>query len=1133
MSDEGEDRPIALGGDAPALPANENAGERDPGEELLVALGKAIREGEGLPEGKWEQLARGELSPDEEKTLKAGTPPPVEEGEASLYEMVRPPDRAETRRQTEALWAKSRYTARAPRKIKRAPWGILLAAALAGIGGATAMWVLIPGPNNQPLFPALPRYALSIRGGAATVLGDPPATDPDAGAADVIRFDRSMHIALRLVPEARMTGSLKARVWLARGGEARQWQVALSMAGDGSFSTEGEVEALFRDVPDGAWEMVLVVSVSDALADDEALRARIARGERAFGPGTSVAVQRIVLEERHGLNTPPAPGPRIELGGCAAVRAPRTCAVKEGGSLRVWFGTRYAENVTIDLGGEVLPLSGTALQGGLAFDVPIPSEKRAGTLTLTGRGQGAGSEQKWRLAAHETPAVPSRLDKLRTSARAALSREEVGTAVPLFEEAITMARAEDRASEEVSDRLALSYAQLYAGHPDAAEAALVGIEESADPEASTKAAFYRGLLAYEQVRLPQALGFFVAAEEGAERLALVSRQREAVHMHAVVLAELGRADDADRLFGREAKLDDGRDGPCDRIRRRANRGWVALVAARGDEAVKQAVSGLQQTANFGIARMVRAELLEEELSRCAAVHAEALTNLAFGYARLGNGDSARAALERARSVVPEKDARLARWWKRLEAMIALRDGGARGALVLFDALSAEARRDDLPDMAVESALGRADALLALGRDKDAGAAYVDADRRLQSWSDRVPLGEGRDSFVSLHAQVSEARVSFAVGAAMRAAGGERESLTREAASLARRSLSRYAATIGLFDRTGVSQTGLHGEADVSSEGALPTIGEGEVMLAAHRTRSGWALFAVEPDGAAELATESGDSSASTLGEKAASLFAGALQRARRVRLSAWGAMAGKAPEALRGRVLSYGLDVPGAPETSAPPERRSAWVVLDPERDAQATRESGPAIAKGLAEAGFRVSTLRAEGATLAAIKEALSSPETTLFHYGGHGVQVGADGLEAHLRLAGGEKLTAKDILALPRVPPWVVLLGCETGRPSSEDAGLGLAQAFLLRGARVVVASDRPVRDATAAAVAGLLYTEEGATAATTAAGATAGAATFAGATAGTRNVDLDLPARLHRAQIELSQRLDDVWTLRALVR
>jgi hypothetical protein len=274
---------------------------------------------------------------------------------------------------------------------------------------------------------------------------------------------------------------------------------------------------------------------------------------------------------------------------------------------------------------------------------------------------------------------------------------------------------------------------------------------------------------------------------------------------------------------------------------------------------------------------------------------------------------------------------------------------------------------------------------------------------------------------------------------------------------------------------------------------------------------------VQADGAAEMATPEGAVSASSLLEKATSLFAATLQGARRVRLSAWGATAGPPPEALRARVLSYGLDVPGTPPESAVPERRSAWVVLDPERDAQATREAGPAVTKHLEEAGFRVRTLAPGQASKAALEEALSSPDTTLFHYGGHAVQAGADGLEAHLRLAGGDRLTAADILSLPRVPPWVVLLGCETGRPSSEDGGLGLAQAFLLRGARVVVASDRPVHDTTAATVAALLYTESSAP----------------GSASPAPSGDLDLPSQLHRAQTELANQANDVWTLRAFVR
>ena len=48
-------------------------------------------------------------------------------------------------------------------------------------------------------------------------------------------------------------------------------------------------------------------------------------------------------------------------------------------------------------------------------------------------------------------------------------------------------------------------------------------------------------------------------------------------------------------------------------------------------------------------------------------------------------------------------------------------------------------------------------------------------------------------------------------------------------------------------------------------------------------------------------------------------------------------------------------------------------------------------------------------------------------------------------------------------RVPAWVVLSGCETGRSSTETPveSLGLAHAFLLAGSRAAVASIRRAAD------------------------------------------------------------------------
>jgi hypothetical protein len=110
------------------------------------------------------------------------------------------------------------------------------------------------------------------------------------------------------------------------------------------------------------------------------------------------------------------------------------------------------------------------------------------------------------------------------------------------------------------------------------------------------------------------------------------------------------------------------------------------------------------------------------------------------------------------------------------------------------------------------------------------------------------------------------------------------------------------------------------------------------------------------------------------------------------------------------------------------------------------------------------VDTLEGAAATRPAIEARLADPCTALFHYDGHGIaaaQRGTSGGPAGgltrdrtddaLLLAGGDTLTAADVLELPRVPEEVVLNGCTTAAPE----GLGLAQAFLLVGAAQVVAS------------------------------------------------------------------------------
>jgi CHAT domain-containing protein len=80
---------------------------------------------------------------------------------------------------------------------------------------------------------------------------------------------------------------------------------------------------------------------------------------------------------------------------------------------------------------------------------------------------------------------------------------------------------------------------------------------------------------------------------------------------------------------------------------------------------------------------------------------------------------------------------------------------------------------------------------------------------------------------------------------------------------------------------------------------------------------------------------------------------------------------------------------------------------------------------------------------------------------------------------LAGGAEIRVGDVLALPRVPRLVVLSACEAARADSEarPESLGVAQAFVTRGAQAVIAPTRPIADTLAREMVAKLYQQRGA--------------------------------------------------------
>ncbi len=169
-------------------------------------------------------------------------------------------------------------------------------------------------------------------------------------------------------------------------------------------------------------------------------------------------------------------------------------------------------------------------------------------------------------------------------------------------------------------------------------------------------------------------------------------------------------------------------------------------------------------------------------------------------------------------------------------------------------------------------------------------------------------------------------------------------------------------------------------------------------------------------------------------------------------------------------VVEYALGLPDAEPVQAPAHQ--ALVVADPAGDLPAARAEADVVRAALLRAQWTVDDLRGAAADGETVRSALGT--TDLLHYAGHATFGGADGVDSALSLAQGSRLTPADILALPRVPGVVALFGCDTAHESATGTldALGLTSAFLVAGARVVIATSRAVDDRLARDLAAEFY-------------------------------------------------------------
>jgi tetratricopeptide (TPR) repeat protein len=838
----------------------------------------------------------------------------------------------------------------------------------------------------------------------------------------------------------------------------------------------------------------------------------------------------------------PAIAFEVEPSGCASIDGRGTCELAADRALRLWVSAPEGTQIVFE---GAAGAAGEAAEGG-ALHRLVVARGAAQVVVVARRGRAIGHwtlrvadahaskslerARALRDGAHLDEAAdlargdllaPSAVDRARAAgflARIALARGRAEEASALFRQAIALDRVADLPTDAADDAFALAYV-LTDRLPRFAEARAV-LRDVADvdaPDARARVPYYQGIIDAATGQYRSALSRLRDARARARRLGNLRLEQNAANKIALVLQTIGRAEESIAIL-RELKDDPRTPVPdCEKVLVLTSLGWTSLLARESDRA------------RTGHPPPDPIEPLEAALryfpDRCADSfsHANVLTNLALAAALGGDAAAARTWLERARASMRDRSPSLELWWLDIEGQLALAKGDARASIRAYD--EAAGRAATMLDASVEwrATVGRAEALLALGRTAEALAAYEHAEALLGDGSLAVPLGEGRGAFLADRERSARERVDLLlrlgrVGDAMNAAhaswaralgGLERaerlERLSADArekweAALAEyrrrreailaRAEAEWALPSDELARSRARHAPEEAEARAALDAALAAFALGAplatpmpertadvVTLSFHPTRDGWAIFAErgasrEAYRVADVAGRSADALALELLRPMKGLIAGA----RRVHVLAYGAL---------GSVDFHAASPFGAPLgeqaiveylVGLPPQRdeahaRRALVVADPNRNLPGAAREAEDLAGALRERGWEVTLLAGLAARRADVSRALERVD--LFHYAGHGAFGGRDGWDTVLSLAYREELTIADALALRHAPRFAVLSSCESGRASDDaPAGLGMAQALLAAGAEVVVAPTRSVRDALAAQMMRALY-------------------------------------------------------------
>lgn len=647
---------------------------------------------------------------------------------------------------------------------------------------------------------------------------------------------------------------------------------------------------------------------------------------------------------------------------------------------------------------------------------------------------------------------------------------------------------------------------------DAAEALLTSKEALFQQTPDLQPWFYLQLATYRKSRgdLQNAL---TAIEEGrrlAERLGEEGALGALRQSAATILHALGRWQEARaELVGLSDELS-GK--PCLQANALEMQGWLELTARETR----------QPGADTRDPLVPLREALRLRRQQCNQLKpiASSLTALARAAILMGQLEDAESFLQQARTTLPAADLGLGQEWSGSLGLIALKRHDSRAAEGHFRELLrlgqinpdkpgvGAASVYDLNDTIWRAHIGLAFALRQARRLAEAEQQFLYAEAYLDRRSVELSLAEGRVSYLGKHEQGTAAYLELLVDAGRFA---DALKLMRRARARGLRSLLRLTNLARLDDarrqrwdaaldnyrtlRRKLDVNALHLDGPAVSEEkifiaerrrlelelaaaldtALAVLSEpheqpprtpaaDEALLACHPLPQGWLCLLVHGAGPVQaIRLPQGIANAF------ATLFATAddtLRGATRLTVLSYGTEMeqldfARAP--LHGRPLEqtlpvvYGLDLDPAAAPSA--GRKKVLLGIDPASDFSDARR--PVLTAALRNAAdWQVTDLADEhGVATERLLGLLS--ESELFIYFGH-AQAEAQLSRRFLKTAAFGGLQAADVLTLQSVPRQVLLIACESGvakEGSGGVAGLGLAQAFLLRGSQAVIATTRKV--------------------------------------------------------------------------